>query len=496
VRYRSTRADITVSGAQAIVLGISDEGGLFVPASFPRVDLDTIAAMPALDYAERVALTLHGFLDEFSRAELADMARDAYSSAAFAGNHPAPLHRLTDDVSVLELYHGPTLAFKDMALRMLPRLLPACAKLTGEAREILILVATSGDTGKAALSGFEDVPGTRCLVYYPKGGVSQAQRLQMVTQSGGNTHVIAVEGNFDDAQTGVKTIFASSDVAKRLASQGRVLSSANSINFGRLAPQIAYYFSAYADLIANGTIIPGDKVNFAVPTGNFGNILSAVYASYMGLPIGRLICASNENNVLSDFVATGEYDSRRRFYRTSSPSMDILVSSNLERMLFEMSGRDIAKLSGWMESLKSRGAYRVGAGDMADLRGLMVGGWADEDMVRAEISRVWSEYEYLIDPHTAVAMTIARDYLNRATERRHTVVVSTASPFKFGSAVAGALRPGFTGSDFECCAAMAEITGQPVPEAIALLGELPILHDSCCAVEDMERALFERLACV
>ena len=491
MKYTSTRGGEAVSAAQAIVKGLGEGGGLFVPESFPAVPMSEIAAMADMSYVERAECVLKRYLTDFSAEQLHEMAKAAY--ARFDTEAVVPLHALAQDVQVLELWHGPTLAFKDVALTLLPHLMTASAKATGETREILILVATSGDTGKAALSGFQDVEGTGCAVFYPHGGVSQAQRLQMVTQRGENTHVIAVHGNFDDAQTGVKRIFSDEEAARALNERGVVLSSANSINWGRLVPQIVYYFSAYADMIASGAIQPGDEVNFCVPTGNFGNILAAHYAGLMGLPVGKLICASNENNVLTDFISTGVYDRRREFHLTTSPSMDILISSNLERMLYELCGRDSGRVREWMAALKEEGVYRLDEEALETLQKHMYGGWASQEECAQEIERVWNEEKYLIDPHTAVAMKVMRSYREETGDMRPCVVASTASPFKFGRAVADALRMDIDADDFTLCARLTEKTGVATPAAISELPNLPVRHKRTCAPEDMFSELMREM---
>lgn len=491
MKYMTTRGGETASAERAIVQGLGADGGLFVPESFPQVTKYDLRDMAALNYNERAVRILERFLTGFSREQLRGMINAAY--ARFDDHGVAPLHELPGGVHVMELYHGPTLAFKDVALTLLPHLLTASARAVGESREVLILVATSGDTGKAALSGFADVPGTRCAVFYPNGGVSEAQRLQMVTQRGDNVAVMAVNGNFDDAQTGVKRIFSDREAAKAFAEKGVVLSSANSINWGRLVPQIVYYFSAYCDLLAKGTIAPEEKINICVPTGNFGNILAAYYAERMGLPVNRLICASNRNNVLADFIKTGRYDARREFYQTTSPSMDILISSNLERLLFELSGRDADAVSGWMKSLKETGEYEIGSDALDKLHGLMSGGWASDEDCAAEISRVWNENGYLIDPHTAVAMKVLRDYKAETGDEHVCVTASTASPFKFGRAVSAALHMPVDADDFTLCARLADKTGLHVPASIAELPTLPVRHNTVCAPEDMLKTLMAKL---
>ena len=511
MKYLSTRdPSDQKSGAQAIVAGLAADGGLYVPRSVPAFDLSFLKALIPLRYAQRCARVLEMWLPEMA-AELPEMCEAAY--ARF--DHPAvaPVKALGDGLHVLELWHGPTLAFKDMALQLLPRLMRASSRMTGEKRVLLILVATSGDTGKAALEGFAGVEGVRICVFYPQGGVSQAQRLQMITQEGGNTRVVAVKGNFDDAQTGVKKIFSDPDCIAALDKEGIALSSANSINLGRLVPQIAYYISAYADMVSQGVVALGEKIDICVPTGNFGNILAAHYAQLMGLPVGRLVCASNRNNVLSDFIHTGVYDRNRPFHLTTSPSMDILISSNLERLLFELAGHDGAQVGQWMAQLRREGRYALDGQPLEALKSLLWGGWADEGEVAVEIGRTFKEKGYLCDPHTAVALKVARDYQARERSGRPILVASTASPYKFGRAVLAALEgapdleqqemrqegektrrnvagiPGIALDDFACCDRLAALCGQTVPSAIAQLPQKPVRHSAVCETDNMWQAL-------
>lgn len=489
MQYVSTRdAHRRVSGAQAIVQGISPDGGLFTPVEFPKLPENWLDAMITLDYPNRATRILTPWLPEFGESALLSMCRAA--CARFSDPRVAPVVKLGSGPCVLELFHGPTLAFKDVALTLLPHLLTAAAKKTGETREILILVATSGDTGKAALEGFMDVPGVRICVYYPNGGVSEAQRLQMVTQAGKNTRVVAVNGNFDDTQTGVKRIFTSREKIDALSARGFALSSANSINLGRLLPQIAYYVSGYLDMAATGQIALGEKINICVPTGNFGNILAARYAVNMGLPVNKLVCASNENDVLTDFIRTGIYDRNRAFKLTTSPSMDILVSSNLERLLFEVSGYDDAAVRLWMRDLAEKGVYGLSRDQHQQLQSLLWGGYAPEDAVFAEIARAFEEDGYLADPHTAVALHVARAYRAQTGDNTPILVDATASPFKFGKSVLRALT-GKTPEedDFACCAELAKISGQRAPEAIMSLREKPIRHKCVCEKDGMWEAL-------
>jgi threonine synthase len=487
--YTSTRAKQGVSPSRAVIDGISPEGGLYVPVEIPMVSPEWISEMRGLSYQQRAARVLSLFFTEFSHEEMEDMCQKAYGDDRFDDSRVAPLHRPENSKAhYLELFHGPTQAFKDMALQMLPHLMSASMKLLGAENETVILVATSGDTGKAALEGFRDVPGTRVIVFYPDGGVSAMQRLQMATQRGENVHVWAVEGNFDDAQTGVKKIFADKALEAELSAIGKSLSSANSINFGRLAPQIAYYFSAYADLLSSGEIKLGDKVNFCVPTGNFGNILACEYARRMGLPVGKMVCASNSNNVLTDFIQTGDYDARREFIRTISPSMDILISSNVERLLFELCERDEKAVAEMMAQLSSKGAYSLPVGAAGGLKELFYGIWVDEGQTRAEIKRVFDEYGYMIDPHTAVASAAYERYLNETGDKTETVIVSTASPYKFAGDVSTAIcgeNPAITGemiaADF-----LESFTGRKMPPALKELRHLPSLHGGVCEKERMK----------
>ena len=439
--YQSTRGSgKRLTAAEAITQGLAEDGGLFVPESIPKVTEKTINDLCAMPYSGRAAHIMGPFLDDFSSEELSRCTFDAYSDENF--DHPAiaPLHKLENNTYFLELWHGPTCAFKDMALQVMPRLLTASLLKTGDRRRVCVLVATSGDTGKAALEGFRDVPGTSIMVFYPRDGVSEVQKLQMTSQSGENVNVVAVEGNFDDAQTGVKAIFTNESLRRELNELGYFLSSANSINWGRLAPQIAYYFSAYCDLLGAGEIQPGEKINFCVPTGNFGNILAAYYAAEMGLPVKKLICASNSNDVLTQFMNTGVYDRNRPFYTTSSPSMDILISSNLERLLFNLAGKDGDTVKELMTALSSEGRYEIP--DKARIEAIRVftGGRCSEESTMNTIADVFSRYDYLIDTHTAVAYRVLSDYRDFTGDNAPSVVVSTASPFKFSESVLSALE--------------------------------------------------------
>ena len=437
--YVSTRdAGRRLTASQAIVEGLSRDGGLYLPEEIPQLTMDEIKALAALSYPERAAKLMKRYLDEFTEEELLGFAKSAYGPAKFDTPAAAPVVRLTENTYIQELWHGPTCAFKDMALQMLPYLLTASLRKTGEEKTVCILVATSGDTGKAALEGFRDVDRTKILVFYPDGGVSEMQKLQMVTQEGKNVGVCAVRGNFDDAQTGVKRIFSDEALREELAGRGYFLSSANSINWGRLLPQIVYYVSAYCDLLNAGTIEAGTRVNFCVPTGNFGNILSGFYAKRMGVPIGRLICASNENNVLTDFIKTGTYDRNRPFYQTASPSMDILISSNLERLLSLLSGSD-EEVRGYMQKLSETGTYTVSDRVLRAVQAEFSCGFCTDAQGAQTIGKTFRENHYLLDTHTAVACTVLDAYRSGTGDQTLTVVESTASPFKFCASVLDAL---------------------------------------------------------
>jgi len=489
--YQSTRGSSKrISAAEAIAQGLSDDGGLYLPESFPTLTTDAISDLASKPYKDRAAYIIGKFSDGFDEGDLLKYASEAYSEPAY--DHPAiaPLYKLDGNTHFLELWHGPTCAFKDMALQMLPHLLAVSLRKTNEKRDVCILVATSGDTGKAALEGFRDVPGTKIMVFYPRDGVSEVQKLQMTSQSGGNVNVVAVEGNFDDAQSGVKAIFSDVDIRERLGKDGYLLSSANSINWGRLVPQIAYYVSAYCDLIAAGEIVVGDRINFCVPTGNFGNILSAWYAEKMGLPIKKLICASNRNNVLSEFINTGVYDKNRPFYTTASPSMDILVSSNLERLLFELSGKDGASISEYMSALSSAGKYEVPVHVLAETNRFFAAGSCSEEDTMNTIAEVLKRHNYLIDTHTAVAYKVLGDYRADSGDLTPAVVVSTASPYKFCDSVLGALGHNVEGGGVELIDALYEKTGCAVPAPLAALrGKTPRFLESV-PPEGMKEAVF------
>jgi len=495
--YYSSRGKASpVSAAQAITKGIAADGGLFVPEKLPRISKEDWPKLMDSSYQQRVVQILSLFLTEFTSAELEECAAAAYHSDRFDHPQIAPLVHMGGHTYIQELWHGPTCAFKDMALQMLPHLLTRSMAKTQEADDIVILVATSGDTGKAALEGFKNIDRTQIIVFYPEEGVSQVQKRQMITQEGSNVHVAAVEGNFDDAQSGVKRIFADPSLNDHLAQKGLKLSSANSINWGRLVPQIVYYVSAYVDLCNQGAVKAGQPVNFVVPTGNFGNILAAFYARQMGVPINRLICASNANNVLTDFIRTGVYDRNRHFEKTLSPSMDILISSNLERLLFEVTGHDPVKISDWMEQLKTQGRYEL---DPATLEAVQSIFWADycsDLQTLITIRAVWEDQRYLLDTHTAVAVHVYQSYLKAMADPTPTVIVSTASPFKFGSSVARALLSSELIQDkdeFSLLKMLSTATGIPIPRGIAGLENREIKHKTLTSADAMEETVLNFL---
>ncbi len=473
--YNSTRnSSVKVSSAEAITQGISAEGGLFVPESIPEITFDDIKKIGEMKYADRAAFVFSKFLTDFTEAEIHYCTDNAYSTKNFESDSIAEIAHLFDGTYMLELWHGPTCAFKDMALQILPYFLTTSVKKINLDKEIVILVATSGDTGKAALEGFKDVEGTSILVFYPEDGVSPMQKRQMKTQEGSNVGVCALKGNFDDCQTGVKKIFTDADVKKQLDDNGMMFSSANSINWGRLVPQIVYYISSYAELVKDGEITLGEKVNIVVPTGNFGNILAAYYAKHMGIPVNKLICASNINNVLTDFINTGVYDRNRHFYPTVSPSMDILISSNLERLLYIMTGKNDTLISEWFGKLSAEGKYEVSDDVKAKLSEEFCAGFCDDEQTKATIHEIYEKYSYTCDTHTAVAVKVYEDYKKSTGDATKTIIASTASPYKFSAAVLEAIE-GKTSdiSEYEKVDRIAELSDIPVPSALADLKNKP-----------------------
>ena len=489
--YRSTRSkNETVKASQAILKGLADDGGLFVPESVPALD-KTLEELSNMTYQETAYEVMKLFLTDFTEEELKDCINKAYDSK-FDTEVIAPLVE-ADGAYYLELFHGATIAFKDMALSILPHLLITSAKKNNVKNEIVILTATSGDTGKAALAGFADVEGTRIIVFYPKNGVSPIQEKQMVTQKGDNTFVVGITGNFDDAQTGVKMLFGDKELAAQMDEAGFQFSSANSINIGRLVPQIVYYVYSYAQLLKEGKVEKGEKINVVVPTGNFGNILAAYFAKNMGIPIAKLICASNENKVLYDFFETGVYDRNREFVLTTSPSMDILISSNLERLIYLTAGCDAEKNAAFMKSLSRDGKYEITA-DMKDNMEDFYGKYASEQETADTIKDLYEKTGYVIDTHTAVAATVLKKYQEATKDDAKVVVASTASPFKFTRSVMNAIDAKYDSmTDFELVDELSKLANVGVPNAIDEIRTAPVLHDTVCDKEDMKSVVMKFL---
>ncbi len=465
IMYKSTRGSQNLlTSAEAIKRGIAEDGGLYMPTEIPKIDLDFISSMVEDSYSERAYKVLSLYLTDYDKETLHDICLKAYSDKRFTAG-AAPVVTLNDKISVLELWHGPTCAFKDMALQIMPMLLSEALKMTGEEKTAFILVATSGDTGKAALEGYRDVDKVKIMVFYPENGVSAMQKLQMASQEGENVNVVAIKGNFDDAQTGVKEIFASEEIKAKLLEKNTFLSSANSINWGRLVPQIAYYFSAYADMVKSGEIKLGDKINVVVPTGNFGNIFAGHLARVMGLPVDKFICASNKNSVLTDFIENGVYDKNREFFTTVSPSMDILVSSNVERMLSLLSSS--STVSEYMTALKSEGKYTLSESEKKELKSGFSAGYTTEEETYETIKKIFDKYNYLLDTHTAVAMKCALEF----GSMNKTLVVSTASPYKFASSVLEAIGGENGVEGVEAPEKLEKFSGKEIPLPLVKLHE-------------------------
>ena len=485
--YKSTRdAEKTVTASQAILKGLADDGGLFVPVSIPKLPV-SLGELKEMTYQEIAYTVMKEFLTDFTEEELKSCIAKAYDSK-FDTEEIAPLAKV-EDAYYLELFHGATIAFKDMALSILPHLLTTSAKKNQVKNEIVILTATSGDTGKAALAGFADVEGTKIIVFYPKNGVSRVQELQMVTQKGDNTSVVAIHGNFDNAQSGVKAMFENKELEKELNEAGYQFSSANSINIGRLVPQVVYYVYAYAKLLQNEEIAEDEEINVVVPTGNFGNILAAYYAKNMGIPIAKLICASNENKVLYDFFQTGTYDRNREFVLTTSPSMDILISSNLERLIYKISGEDARKDTDLMTELKTKGSYAI-TGEMKANLADFAAGYATEEQVAKTIHDVYEDTGYVMDTHTAVAATVYKAYREDSKDDRKTVIASTASPYKFAGSVMSAIDPKYKGQDdFKLIEELQKVSGTEIPNAIKEIRNAEIRHNTECDVDQMEQTV-------
>ena len=485
--YKSTRdAEKTVTASQAILKGLADDGGLFVPVSIPKLPV-SLGELKEMTYQEIAYTVMKEFLTDFTEEELKSCIAKAYDSK-FDTEEIAPLAKV-EDAYYLELFHGATIAFKDMALSILPHLLTTSAKKNQVKNEIVILTATSGDTGKAALAGFADVEGTKIIVFYPKNGVSRVQELQMVTQKGDNTSVVAIHGNFDNAQSGVKAMFENKELEKELNEAGYQFSSANSINIGRLVPQVVYYVYAYAKLLQNEEIAEDEEINVVVPTGNFGNILAAYYAKNMGIPIAKLICASNENKVFYDFFQTGTYDRNREFVLTTSPSMDILISSNLERLIYKISGEDARKDTDLMTELKTKGSYAI-TGEMKANLADFAAGYATEEQVAKTIHDIYEDTGYVMDTHTAVAATVYKAYKEDSKDDRKTVIASTASPYKFAGSVMSAIDPKYKGQDdFKLIEELQKVSGTELPNAIKEIMNAEIRHNTECDVDQMEQTV-------
>lgn len=486
LQYKSTRGSGTVNCVEAIVKGIGEDGGLYVPEELPKLD-KSLSELKSLDYRGLAQYIIGKFFPDFTEEELRHCVEGAYDEK-FSSEKIVPVVK-KDKANFLELYHGATLAFKDMALSILPYFITTSLKKLSYKDELVILTATSGDTGKAALEGFKDVEGTKIMVFYPKSGVSQIQERQMITQEGKNTFVVGIEGNFDDAQNGVKEAFNDSDFNSLLKKDGYVLSSANSINIGRLVPQVVYYFYGYLNLLKDGRISEGEKINVVVPTGNFGNILAAYYAKKMGLPVDKLITASNENNVLFDFFSTGKYDRNRDLKLTISPSMDILISSNLERLLYEVCGKDSEKIKYMMESLNANGSYEIDEDIKSNISDFY-GNFATEEETKETIREVYEKYGYVIDTHTAVAYKVYRKYVDETGDDKETLIASTASPFKFTRSVSDSLGIDIEGkSDFELVYELAQKTGLEIPKSIDHIEDRNILHSTICDKDEMKKTI-------
>ena len=484
MKYYSTR-DISKTKYESsfvIKQGLAADGGLFVPESIPVLSLEEIKSYSSLSYPKLAATILSKYLTDYSYDELLADCEAAYSHKSF-GDDACPLKEVNANTYSLELWHGPTCAFKDMALQIMPRLLSRALSKTNESNDALILVATSGDTGKAALEGYKNIENIKISVFYPQDGVSAVQKLQMATQDGNNVNVCAIQGNFDDIQTSVKKIFSDNEFANEISSKGYSFSSANSINFGRLAPQIVYYFKAYCDLLKQNRIQLGDKINVCVPTGNFGNILAAYFAKLMGLPLGKLICASNSNNILTDFLSGGKYDRNRDFHLTISPSMDILISSNLERLLYFVAGSE--KTIEWMNSLKETGYYEIDNQTKAKINDTFIGYCADENSTRATIKSLYHEYSYLIDTHTAVGFSALEQYRHATNDNTISVVASTANPYKFAKDVYASLFEDCKLDDLAALNALCEKTGEPIPKPLANLTSKAVNFNSTATPEQM-----------
>ena len=495
MEYISTRGNYkTVSSAEAISLGMVPAGGLFVPVEIPKFKLKEIMSQKNKNYQKLAAWIFKKFLTDFSEDEIEKAVEAAYSEQKFPEVEKTPLVKLNQNTYILELWHGPTAAFKDMALQILPQLLAESAKKMKIENEIVILVATSGDTGKAALEGFKDVEGVKIIVFYPEAGVSRVQEDQMKTTAGENTEVVSLKGNFDDCQNAVKDVFADQDLKQRLEDNNYQFSSANSINWGRLLPQIVYYFKAYLKLLQDGEIEAGEKVNFTVPTGNFGNILAGYYAYRMGLPVNKFICASNDNKVLTDFLETGIYDINRDFKKTISPSMDILISSNLERFLFEMNGHDSSKINDWYQKLKTDKKFKIDDQTFTKIKEMFSGKFSSEDEARAAVQKTYKDYNYLIDPHTAVGIDSLFKYRSDSDDQTKAVVDSTANPYKFSRAVLESLKGEKIDRDeYRIIEELEAMTATKIHRGLAGLENMEAKHQQSCEKDGVKEKIEELL---
>ena len=497
MQYQSTRGGQSgIPSSKAITKGIAPDGGLFVPESCAKLTLEQITELSNMSYQELATKILSMFLSDYTIEELTDCVGKAYNSQKFASTEITPVHKVNDNTFVLELWHGPTCAFKDLALQIMPHLLVTACRKNNEDHHIVILVATSGDTGKAAMEGFKDVDGVSIIVFFPDQGVSEVQKLQMVTQEGQNVNAVAVRGNFDDVQRSLKGIFGDTDIHQKIEEHHMAFSSANSINWGRLAPQIVYYFRSYAELLKSNEITLGEKINFAVPSGNFGDILAGYYAIKMGLPVNKLICASNENNVLTDFINTGTYDTKRDFIKTNSPSMDIVVSSNLERLLFELNRGNPERLTDWMQKLSTSGAYTVDHATAKAISEIFWAGYSNDQDVLKTIECMYNEYNYLIDTHTAVAVDVYDKYLISTSDMTKTVIVATASPFKFNSSVLKAVagEEAIEGkNEFELLEMTSKTCGLNIPEGLRNLDKKEIRHKIVCDKSEIGNTVMKLL---
>ncbi|MFU0801329.1 MAG: threonine synthase [Xylanivirga thermophila] len=499
--YESTRdKDNKVSSMEAIKQGISPEGGLYVPEYIPNIDGKLLKDMVEMNYREKAIKILSMYLDDYDKVDINRCVDKAYSKIKFDSEDIAPIEPVGDNLFALELWHGPTCAFKDIALQLLPHLMTTAVQRTNEQNKLAILTATSGDTGTAALSGFSDVKNTYIVVFYPQDGVSAIQKMQMITQPGLNTHVIGIQGNFDDAQSGVKSIFTNKKIRSSMEHLGYRLSSANSINWGRLVPQIIYYFSSYLDMVKHGWIIYGQPINVVVPTGNFGNILAAYYAKSMGLPINKLICASNTNNVLTEFINTGRYDVQRKFHKTISPSMDILISSNLERLLFEISGRNTEYIQRYMQKLKEDKVYKIDDNILSSIKNVFWAGYATEEQTIGSIKQVYEKYGYVMDPHTAVGYYVYDEYKKITGDSTKTIIACTASPFKFCkpvlNAILGSQALEQNGNEFDMLEKLSQVSGSSIPCSLINLKDKQIIHKDICEKYQMESkilSIFKRM---